>query len=76
MDALAPLGWAEACAPVALPPLHRSLRHRDGALPDVEVHWRVHWYETAFARTLLTEGAKRDGGPLPAPLELATLLLF
>ena len=44
---LAPLGWRPDPTP-RRPVLH-SLAHGAG-LPDVELHWRVHWYETSSAR--------------------------
>jgi hypothetical protein len=61
-----------------LPGLHLAMVHERGELPPVELHWRVHWYESSFAgeRLLAPDGAD----PLtwrPAPSdELAALLLF
>jgi hypothetical protein len=61
-----------------LPGLHLAMVHGRGELPPVELHWRVHWYESSFAgeRLLAPDGAD----PLtwrPAPSdELAALLLF
>ncbi len=58
-----------------LPLLHFALAHERGELPPLELHWRVHWYETRFARErLLGPG---DGDWRPAPVdELTALLLF
>jgi len=61
-----------------LPQLHFALTHERAELPPVELHWRVHWYERAFARERLLppEGAPPgDWSPAPAD-ELAALLLF
>jgi hypothetical protein len=61
-----------------LPGLHLAMVHERRELPPVELHWRVHWYESSFAgeRLLAPDGAD----PLtwrPAPGdELAALLLF
>jgi putative nucleotidyltransferase-like protein len=61
-----------------LPGLHLAMVHEHGELPPVELHWRIHWYESSFAgeRLLAPDGAD----PLawhPAPGdELAALLLF
>lgn len=60
-----------------LPVLHETLTHP--TLPNVELHWRVHWYETAFAPDALARAER------PAPREplimapadgLAALTLF
>src|SRR5205814_8803590 len=59
-----------------LPLLHFALVHERDELPPVELHWRIHWYETRFARERLLAP---DGAPdwRPAPVdELAALLLF
>jgi Uncharacterised nucleotidyltransferase len=61
-----------------LPLLHFVLAHERGELPPVELHWRVHWYERAFARERLLPPAGDSAGdwrPAPAD-ELAALLLF
>jgi hypothetical protein len=76
VEALAPLGWhvdPEAAAPV----LHVRLVS-DAGLPDVEVHWRVHWYESAFAaRALARAGAGPDGVRRLRPEdELVALVLY
>ncbi|HMJ02843.1 MAG TPA: nucleotidyltransferase family protein [Conexibacter sp.] len=59
------------------PTLHERLVHPDG-LPDVELHWRVHWYETRFSTELLAESATgADGCLVPRREdELAMLLLI
>ena len=58
------------------PWLHYRLRHQ-GGLPPVEVHWRVHWYETNFARDMLDRSMETPNGRRPQPEdELASLLLF
>jgi hypothetical protein len=61
-----------------LPRLHHHLRHPEGALPDLDLHWRIHWYEEAFALRLLATSRTLSAGLLvPDRLErLATLLLF
>jgi hypothetical protein len=58
------------------PELHRSLEHK--ALPPVEIHWRVDWYEEAFSRDMLARSARNgDGVRRAAPLdEFAALLLY
>jgi hypothetical protein len=71
----APTDYVERCG---LPRLHFALVHERGELPPVELHWRVHWYERAFARErLLPPTCDQQGGWRPAPAnELAALLLF
>ena len=56
--------------------IHRTLRAGVG-LPRIELHWRVHWYENDFARSML-EHAETRGGHLCATTEdeLLGLLLF
>jgi len=65
------LGYGEPEDPVdrdGLPRLHLALSHARGALPHVDLHWRIHWYETRFAQERLLA---------PEPVdELAALLLF
>jgi len=64
--------------PDGLPLLHFSLVHGSGELPPVELHWRVHWYESSFARErLLPPDLDRPSAWRPAPAdELASLLLY
>jgi hypothetical protein len=61
-----------------LPLLHLTLVHERGELPPLEVHWRVHWYESRFARErLLPPDLGAPAGWRPAPVdELAALLLY
>jgi hypothetical protein len=63
--------------PDGLPLLHFSLLHGRDQLPPVELHWRIHWYETAFSaeRLLPPADAPADWHPALAD-ELASLLLF
>ena len=62
----------------ALPLLHVRLAHMTEGLPPLELHWRVHWYESRFSRELLQRGVEAAASGRPAPLahELASLLLF
>ena len=70
----APTDHIQECG---LPLLHFVLTHERGELPPVELHWRVHWYERAFAgeRLLPPSQVAVDWRPAPAD-ELAALLLF
>jgi Uncharacterised nucleotidyltransferase len=73
------LGWREpaAAATNARPTLHRWLDHPDGALPVLELHWRVHWYETRFAEDMLTRSRVVDGVRRLEPVDqFAALLAF
>jgi hypothetical protein len=61
-----------------LPLLHFALSHQHGELPPVELHWRIHWYETRFARERLlppSDDSAADWRPAPVD-ELTALLLF
>jgi Uncharacterised nucleotidyltransferase len=58
-DALARLGWRPKAGQANDPVLHLALLHEAG-LPDVELHWRVHWYETDFGAQAL---ARAELGP-------------
>lgn len=75
------LGYAKPADCVVadgLPLLHFALVHERDELPPVELHWRIHWYESRFAcdRLLPPSGAE-TGGWRPAPVdELTALLLF
>lgn len=75
--ALRPLGYALAPGP-ALPVLHHVLVHPDPQVLDVDLHWRIHWYEESFsARMLERSVAGADGARVAAPAdELVALLLF
>lgn len=59
------------------PTLHERLVHPAG-LPDVELHWRVHWYESHFSAELLERSAVAPEGCLVPRREdeLALLLLL
>jgi Uncharacterised nucleotidyltransferase len=61
-----------------LPLLHFALVHERDELPPVELHWRVHWYETRFARErMLAPSGSTAGDWRPASVdELIALLLF
>jgi hypothetical protein len=61
-----------------LPELHFRLDHPARTMPQVELHWRIHWYEEAFSRALLARSVPcRDGYRVAEPAdELAALLLF
>jgi hypothetical protein len=61
-----------------LPMLHLALVHERGELPAVELHWRIHWYESRFARErLLAPTVEEQPHWRPVPRdELAALLLF
>jgi hypothetical protein len=71
----APSDYVHDCG---LPTLHFALLHGRGALPPVELHWRIHWYERSFARErLLPPAVAQSSAWRPAPAdELAALLLF
>ena len=76
-DALATLGWRRDRASDHNPVLHLCLVHPDD-LPDVELHWRVHWYETEFgARALARAQTGADGiRRLRAEDDLVALMLY
>jgi len=60
-----------------LPLLHFSLVHERGELPPLELHWRIHWYETRFAGERLLPRQLAAAGWRPDPVdELAALLLY
>jgi hypothetical protein len=54
------------------PDLHHRLEHP--GRPAIDLHWRLHWHEEAFARDLL--GRARATGTIAAADEAAALLLF
>jgi Uncharacterised nucleotidyltransferase len=61
-----------------LPQLHFAMLHAQGEMPPVELHWRLHWYETRFAQELLlppTLAAQAGWQPQRVD-ELIALLLF
>jgi hypothetical protein len=47
-------------------------------LPPVEVHWRIHWYESSFSRDMLERSIAANSEPRRADSadELVALLLF
>lgn len=61
-----------------LPLLHFAMPHARGALPPLELHWRVHWYERRFAqeRLLVPREADAETWRPAAVDQLAALLLF
>lgn len=71
----APQDYVDAAG---LPLLHLMLVHERGELPPVELHWRVHWYETRFARERLLSPAPDPRGEWRPALDsqLLALLLF
>lgn len=60
------------------PVLHQSFLPRAGPPIRVEVHWRIHWYESTFSTELLDSSRRGDSGLREAsPAHgLAALLLF
>jgi hypothetical protein len=75
--ALVPLGWRPEHRTAADPILHVRLVH-DAALPDIELHWRVHWYETEFGTRALARAQPGPEGVRRLCLEddLAALMLY
>jgi hypothetical protein len=72
-------GWREpAEATDSGPPtLHRWLDHPEGVLPVLELHWRIHWYETRFAPAMLARSHVIEGVRRLEPVDqFAALLLF
>jgi hypothetical protein len=75
------LGYTPPADPLGedgLPLLHFTMTHAEGRLPDLELHWRVHWYERRFSREMLLRSADAGGGVrLPTAVDgLVGLLLF
>jgi hypothetical protein len=81
VDVVRTLGYGAPEDPLGargLPLLHFALTHERETLPPIELHWRVHWYESRFARErlLVPVGGPAEGWR-PEPVdELAALLLF
>ena len=74
--ALEPLGWRLEDG-AGEPVLHLALTHGSG-LPEVELHWRVHWYEAEFAARALERAQPGPDGVrrLQSTDELTALLLY
>jgi hypothetical protein len=77
VEALRGLGWRPETSVNGEPILHLRLLHDEG-LPEVELHWRVHWYETEFgARALARAVPGADGVRRLSDVDgLAALLLY
>lgn len=58
------------------PPLHRLLVDPGGRLPQVELHWLLHWYGTRFSEALVDRAGSASTGRPAGADELAALLLF
>jgi hypothetical protein len=60
-----------------LPEMHARLIHSTGLLPPIELHWRIHWYESEFATAMLGRTEMVDGVRQPTVEdELAALMLY
>jgi Uncharacterised nucleotidyltransferase len=75
------LGYEPPDDPLArdgLPQLHCTLSHAEGLLPDLELHWRVHWYERSFATDMLRRSSPAaDGTREPTAIDgFVSLLLY
>jgi hypothetical protein len=68
------LGWTARVDPSgpALPPLHLALRHPQGALPEVELHW----YKPRFAAAALARSRVVDDMRSLEPVDQLAALLF
>ena len=78
-DALVGLGGFsqphDVLRPNGLPDLHLVLTHPQ--LLQVELHWRIHWYEDEFSADMLARAAPDADGLLrAAPADLAAALLL
>jgi hypothetical protein len=73
-------GWEPAPAEHGepVPQLHRVLNHARPEMPTLEVHWRIHWYETRFSSSVVAKSrlVPRRGRRPTLPDELVALLLF
>lgn len=66
----------DARGPDGRPVLHYRLEHPNG-WPSLELHWRVHWYESGSGAAMLQESSMTAGRRTMQPShELASLLLF
>jgi Uncharacterised nucleotidyltransferase len=61
-----------------LPLLHHALPAEQPELPPIDLHWRIHWYETRFSLGMLarSEPDPLRGRRLRIDDELTALLLF
>jgi hypothetical protein len=77
VDALNPLGWRPELGQATDPALHVRLLHEAG-LPDIELHWRVHWYEAEFGARALARAVPGSDGirRLCTEDDLAALMLY
>jgi hypothetical protein len=66
------MGWVAAHrSPLHDPPVH------PGGAPPLELHWRIHWYEAAFASELIGRSQVVDGRRQLETLDqFAALLLY
>jgi hypothetical protein len=73
-EVLAAIGYAAAAGDEEL---HARMVHSAG-LPDVELHWRIHWYGDGFSAAMLAGAEPRGDGSLRAQPEheYASLLLY
>jgi len=82
IEVLSRLGYARVprarLSRLSMPDLHECLRSPANDLPEVELHWRIHWYEEDFSSAMLRRAQPGPDGCLrPAgPDELLALLLF
>lgn len=71
------LGYLVPADQQGLPRLHLVLNHHAAAMPPLELHWRIHWYERRFAEDMLQRSRLEHGERVAEPIdELAALLLF
>jgi Uncharacterised nucleotidyltransferase len=77
INALEPLGWQPEPGQPTDPVLHVTLLHTAG-LPDIELHWRVHWYEAEFGARALARAERGADGVrrLRTEDDLAALMLY
>jgi hypothetical protein len=67
LDVVGPDGW---------PLLHYRMEHPNG-WPSLELHWRVHWYESMSGAHMVRHSSMTAGQRVMTPVdELASLLLF
>jgi hypothetical protein len=75
---LGELGYLRAGDGVAREPPALHHTYVSPALPAIDLHWRIHWYEERFAPEMLADAEPGPEGALrPAPAhELVSLLVF